>query len=254
MNRRAGKLIEAGLWLRLSGDLEGARRLFRQALKLDPSNERAKTLLAAAQPAEAMALPQSLPEEEARRDGDPDALEAVERSLVSGWELEGPPGVELGSPEDKGALIELVGADQPSASPAPVRAPPAARATEVQQLIDKARRRIELDEHSAALEFIEQAIALAPDDPELGVLKQRSEAIALAMYESKLGALDARPVVIMGLDSIIWLRLDHRAGFVLAQIDGTVSFEELFSVSGMSRLDTARILAQLVTERVIAPR
>ena len=42
---RAAQLIDAGIWLRLSGDLEGARKLFERALKLDPTNERAAQLL-----------------------------------------------------------------------------------------------------------------------------------------------------------------------------------------------------------------
>src|SRR5215831_4443215 len=44
---RARKLVEAGVWLRISGDQEGARRLFEQALRLDPANVRAKQLLEA---------------------------------------------------------------------------------------------------------------------------------------------------------------------------------------------------------------
>src|SRR5438128_7326624 len=44
-SQRASQLVEAGLWLRLSGDHEGARRLFEQALRLDPGNARAKQLL-----------------------------------------------------------------------------------------------------------------------------------------------------------------------------------------------------------------
>ena len=46
-NPRAAQLVEAGMWLRLSGDHEGAKRLFEQALKLDPDNARAKELLEA---------------------------------------------------------------------------------------------------------------------------------------------------------------------------------------------------------------
>jgi len=49
----------------------------------------------------------------------------------------------------------------------------------------------------------------------------------------------------------MWLNLDHRAGFLLAQIDGTVSYEDLFALSGLPRLDTARILAALIAEGVI---
>src|SRR3954462_1219459 len=44
-NARAAQLVEAGMWLRLSGDHEGARRLFEQALRLDPENARARQLL-----------------------------------------------------------------------------------------------------------------------------------------------------------------------------------------------------------------
>jgi len=43
---RAAQLVDAGIWLRLSGDVEGARRLFEQALKLDPQSQRAVELLA----------------------------------------------------------------------------------------------------------------------------------------------------------------------------------------------------------------
>jgi hypothetical protein len=49
----------------------------------------------------------------------------------------------------------------------------------------------------------------------------------------------------------MWLNLDHRAGFLLAQIDGTVSYDDLFALSGLPHLDTARILAALLQEGVI---
>src|SRR5215217_6483311 len=42
---RTEQLIEAALWLRLSGDVDGARRLLEQALKLDPDNVRARQQL-----------------------------------------------------------------------------------------------------------------------------------------------------------------------------------------------------------------
>jgi len=50
---------------------------------------------------------------------------------------------------------------------------------------------------------------------------------------------------------VMWLNLDHRAGFLLAQIDGAVDFEALFALSGLPRLDTARILANLIADGVI---
>jgi tetratricopeptide (TPR) repeat protein len=45
--RRATLLVDAGIWLRLAGDEEGARKLFEQALSLDPDNRQAAQLLSA---------------------------------------------------------------------------------------------------------------------------------------------------------------------------------------------------------------
>jgi hypothetical protein len=96
-----------------------------------------------------------------------------------------------------------------------------------------------------------RAQALHAELPGLPEALTRSEAKLQTIYESKIGKLSQVPRVRLKDDEVIWLNLDHRAGFMLAQIDGTLSFEDLFSVSGMSRLDTARILAQLLEQRVI---
>ncbi len=71
------------------------------------------------------------------------------------------------------------------------------------------------------------------------------------MYESKLGPLAGVPRLAIKPEEVMWLNLDHRAGFLLAQMDGTVDYEELFALSGLPRLDTARILASLIAEGVI---
>ena len=46
--RRAALLVDAGIWLRLAGDKEGARKLFEQAFALDPENHQAARLLSTA--------------------------------------------------------------------------------------------------------------------------------------------------------------------------------------------------------------
>lgn len=43
--QRAAALVDAGVFLQLSGDVAGAKELFRQALALDPANAKAKVLL-----------------------------------------------------------------------------------------------------------------------------------------------------------------------------------------------------------------
>ena len=132
------------------------------------------------------------------------------------------------------------------------RDPAKAQRDEIATILRGARDLLDLDDHTGAMELIDKAEKLAPDSPEVRQLKERSERTLLAMFESKLGHLEKIPRVLLKDDEIIWLNLDHRAGFVLAQIDGMVTFDDLFAVSGMSRLDTARILAQLVDEGVIS--
>jgi tetratricopeptide (TPR) repeat protein len=280
---RSVQLVEAGLWLQMSGDVEGARRLFEQALKLDPSNSRARELLdggpfGATSASTTPRLADSIrgPSQDAKAidrivggasaelptplpgPGAPwtSPAFAFAPDATSAWDSQSNPGVHLSAakPGLGDVMDMLAGEVPPGDEPVPASGDEASddAREEIQTLIRGARDLIELDDHTGAMDLILKAQALAPDHPEILFLRDRSEQTLQTMFESKLGAMDARPRVILKQDEIIWLNLDHRAGFVLAQIDGTVTFEDLFEVCGMSRLDTARILAQLVDEGVIA--
>ena len=138
--------------------------------------------------------------------------------------------------------------------PAQTRPTPAvvlARASAPGDLLRRAAERLELDDHTGAFALVEQVLASEPGDPIALELKARCEATLLRMCESRLGDLGRRPACLMKREEIVWLNLDHRAGFLLSQVDGTVCFEDLFALSGMSRLETARILASLVQDRII---
>ncbi len=164
----------------------------------------------------------------------------------SAWDQRSNPGIKLESVVGRDRALELISSDSKITRAAETRQ------DEVRIILRGARDLLELDDHTGAMELINKAQALAPDDAEVIALKERSEKTLLTMFESKVGRLETVPRVLLKDDEIIWLNLDHRAGFVLAQIDGTVTFDDLFSVSGMSRIDTARILAQLIDEGVIS--
>ena len=164
----------------------------------------------------------------------------------SAWDQRSNPGIKLEAVAGRDRALDLISADS-KISPSPQ-----SRKEEIRAILRGARDLLDLDDHSGAMELIVKAQEIAPDDPEVLLMRERSEKTLLAMFESKLGKAETTPRVLLKDDEIIWLNLDHRAGFVLAQIDGTVSFDDLFSVSGMSRIDTARILAQLVEEGVIS--
>jgi len=126
------------------------------------------------------------------------------------------------------------------------------RMNEVNILLEKAFRMLELDNHSGAIELILKAEELIPGHPRVSQLKSRSENILLAMLESKLGNLDAAPFIKLRDEEILWLNLDRNTRFVLGKIDGKVSLGRLLSLLGMSRLELARILGQLLDSGVIA--
>jgi hypothetical protein len=116
-----------------------------------------------------------------------------------------------------------------------------------------ARELFDLGDFSGSLELVQKALDAQPDHRQAREYLERNQGTLIQMYESKLGSLETRPRVMLKPDEIVWLTLDHRAGFVLAQIDGTVTYDDIFSVSSLPRLDTAKILAELLEQGVIAP-
>jgi len=169
------------------------------------------------------------------------------------WEVGRPRPTTLPPSEaHEGDALNLVAPLPASAggTPLPARMPSDPR-QEARTLLQRARELQGLDDHSGARELLLQAQALDAEAPEVARALADSEQTLQALYESKLGKLMTVPRVRLREDEVIWLNLDHRAGFILAQIDGTLTFDDLFSVSGMSRLDTARILVQLLEQRVI---
>ncbi|MBZ4399960.1 hypothetical protein OWM54_02585 [Myxococcus sp. MISCRS1] len=268
-SQRANQLVEAGLWLRLSGDAQGAQKLFERALELDPQNVRARDCLASLEASPGKSSPFSPGPLDAGTRGTP--LASLEGDWGAWAEGEGGPLDEedeerspsvlipdVDEPTPGSDVLELLARDEsttqeygiPEGETDEYGVP--ATESELERLLRGAADLLELDDHSGAVDLLFKAQELAPGDPRVEALRARSERMLMAMLESKLGDLGRVPRVRLQADDIIWLSLDHRAGFVLAQIDGAVTFEDLFSLSGMTRLDTARILAQLLDEGVIA--
>ena len=151
-------------------------------------------------------------------------------------------GLELDIVAEKSDLKPLVSERRPG---------PAAAKSDVDVWMEGARELFALGDFSGSLEMIEKILRVDPDHAEARAYLRQNEATLIAMYESKLGPLTNVPRIAISEEEVMWLNLDHRAGFLLAQVDGIVNFEELFSLSGLPRLDTARILATLLAEGVI---
>lgn len=250
------ELVEEGISAYTRGDLVAAERRWRQALALVPGDERTLSYLALLGSPPAPSAPAPLrepdpfsPQEPCRGEG----RATLEEYVPSPWEQEPAEAVPVVISEGEG--LDLASVDEQSEVytlvPRTPPAPAAGRQPHVEVWMRGARELSALGDFTGSLELIERILKLDPAHAEAREYLTHNEATLIAMYESKLGPPGAVPHLAISPEEVTWLSLDHRAGFLLAQIDGTVSYEDLFALSGLPRLDTARILANLLAQGVI---
>ena len=278
----AAQLVDQGVRAYVEGRADDARRLLDEALRLEPGNARARSymiLLHGSLPAVATPQPGTIPAVRAPPPAQPPApvadlpLPSGERVGVRGtstasspdspfapspWDdgpaaastilLSSDGGMDLEAVAEKSDIRPLV----PEASREPVAPPPSSpRKPDVDVWMSAAKDLHALGDFSGSLEMIEKILKVDPEHAEARDYLRHNEATLVAMYESKLGPLGRIPRLAIKPEEVMWLNLDHRAGFLLSQIDGTVDYESLFALSGLPRLDTARILATLIADGVI---
>ncbi len=147
-------------------------------------------------------------------------------------------------------IAEIEAVERPVQKPRRlIEAPPPG--TNLDGLMVEARRRQQADDFTGALALVEQVLAAAPDHAEARRYLEANTDRLLAMYRARLGSLGRIPRVKLRQQEIVWQSLDHREGFILSQVDGRTSFEEIIDISGMPQLEASRILARLVDHGVI---
>ena len=250
------ELLDQGVKAYTRGESAEAERFWEQALEMDPKNERVRAYLKQvrgelpprpaapppAPPAPPAPEPAPRPEPAFAPVFAPSPWDAGPTSVPTVVVEEGD-GLDLAAVGEKSEIRTLVPDRKPAVKhPAP---------GEVATWMEGARELFALGDFSGSLEMIERILRVDPTHAEARAYLRQNESTLVAMYESKLGSLSGVPRLAIHAEEVMWLNLDHRAGFLLAQVDGTVSFEDLFALSGLPRLDTARILASLLADGVI---
>jgi tetratricopeptide (TPR) repeat protein len=123
--------------------------------------------------------------------------------------------------------------------------------TPSEALLKSAQDRMALNDFSGAMELLDSLLSQEPNHQKARLMHEEASQQLIKMLFSKLGDLNRVPRVSMRGDEIIWLNLDHRAGFVLSLVDGTLSFDDILLVCGLSQLEGTRILVQLLQNNVI---
>jgi hypothetical protein len=102
-----------------------------------------------------------------------------------------------------------------------------------------------------ALVLAENVLATSPGNAAAKQCAESCRELLGEKYLSSLGGKRSVPRVAVPPDEIQRLSLDHRAGFLLSFIDGSMSVEEVLDVSSMPELDVLRIMFELRQQGVI---
>jgi hypothetical protein len=94
----------------------------------------------------------------------------------------------------------------------------------------------------SALVMAEALLEATPGHAEARSYVTRCRETLLKKYLGRLGGSRKILRVAMPPDEIRWLSLDHKAGFLLACVDGTSTIEEVLDVSCMQEFEAIRIL------------
>jgi hypothetical protein len=127
----------------------------------------------------------------------------------------------------------------------------AALLAEATARVEQIKKRLHTHDYAGALEMAEQALQTWPTDAVLIHYADIARKLLCKVYLSHLGDKDDVPAIAIGAEALRAQPLDRWAAYLVSCIDGRGSIEEVLDVSGMSRLDSLRILYELCQNGVV---
>ena len=118
-------------------------------------------------------------------------------------------------------------------------------------LVDDLRDRYAIGDFASALDTANALLERSPGDAEATSLRSICTEELTRIYTKRLGSLNSTPKLAVSPSELQAQGIDHRTGFVLSCIDGRSTIEELLDVSGMSSIDTLRVLCMLLQRGII---
>jgi hypothetical protein len=124
----------------------------------------------------------------------------------------------------------------------------------VSGLIRRAEQAAEAGSHGLAVAALDVALSQEPDSAITQKTVHRHRELMFRIFEGFLGDMHAVPTLALPLQEVSTQDLDSRAAFLLSRVDGTLSFEEIMDVAGMSRLEAYRHLCRLLLRGILEIR
>lgn|GEM_PF-1416474 len=108
------------------------------------------------------------------------------------------------------------------------------------------QERFELGDFTGALRAAELVLGMKPGFAQAKALADACREKLVALHMARLGGGQRSIERAAAPGDERWLGIDHRAGFMLSQIEGKTSIEELVDISGLPRHDALKLLVELV--------
>lgn len=156
-----------------------------------------------------------------------------------------PTGIKPGPVEASFVLEEMTNQSEANSASSSVVGP----STNLAAILLEARRMYERGEFDEALDVCLKVLSRGPNQ-EAEDLKSAVSGELERKYVAALGSLARVPELDMSVD-VASLNLDHRAGFIMSQVDGMMAFEDILELASMPRVETLQLLVKLLEKGVI---
>ncbi|MCK5688628.1 hypothetical protein KAI87_05115 [Myxococcota bacterium] len=121
----------------------------------------------------------------------------------------------------------------------------------IAELEQQLQQLLELDDYSSAIETCEKIFLIDPVNSSAKAAKKQSRTMLERMLTSHFGGIDGVPELLITTEELIWQDLDHKAGFILAQVDGMATYSDILDVTGMDRIAALQIISGLFKKNII---
>lgn len=117
--------------------------------------------------------------------------------------------------------------------------------------LKRAKRAFEEGRLERALELVSEHIAGHGQDSEATAFRVKViDELERAQLRA-LGSLTKTPQICVGLNELAAMNLDHRFGFIISQIDGMMTYEDILDISHLPRLETISLLVGMLQKGII---
>lgn len=111
--------------------------------------------------------------------------------------------------------------------------------------------RMAAGDHVAALHAAERVLEITPDHELALRVVEQARAIMCGAYQQHLGTGHDIPQIVVPVESLAAHGIDRWAAYILSRVDGNSSIDELVAGAGFTRLDTLRLLYELVRRGIV---